>query len=114
MEVSMTWRAEVVSRIVRFHSLRQDTGSYLDITLPGHVRTAMMLIGSTRVSNDPTLTSPLPPEDFTMGLQRASTGNGPGLHSHDTVEVFVALSGTWRLYWIDDEGECDVEFGTWD
>jgi hypothetical protein len=109
----MTSRAEVVSRIARYDSLRQDTHSYLDITLPGHIRTAMMLVGST-TSNDPTLTSPLPPEEFTVGLQKATTGNGPGLHSHETVEVFMPLSGTWRLDWIDDEGEGSDELGTWD
>jgi quercetin dioxygenase-like cupin family protein len=111
----MASRAEVLGRIARYDALRQDTNAYLDITLPGHARTTMMLVGAMGVSNDPTLQSPLPPEDgFTMGMQRASTGNGPGLHSHRTVEVFVALSGTWRLYWIDDEGEAETEFRTWD
>jgi mannose-6-phosphate isomerase-like protein (cupin superfamily) len=111
----MASRQEMLSRIVSYDSLRQDTDNYLDITLPGHARTAMMLIGGAGVSNDLTLRSPLPPEQgFTMGLQRASTGNGPGLHSHATVEVFMSLSGTWRLYWIDDEGEGEVEFRPWD
>jgi quercetin dioxygenase-like cupin family protein len=111
----MASRAEVLERIARYDALRQDTHAYLDITLPGHARSTMMLVGAMGVSNDPTLTSPLPPEEgFTMGMQRASTGNGPGLHSHHSVEVFVALSGTWKLYWIDDEGEAETEFRTWD
>ena len=104
----------MLDRVARFDELRRDSGSYLDDALPGHVRTAMMLIGSSRGRNDPSLASPLPPEDFTMGLQHATTGNGPGLHSHKTVEVFMALSGTWRLYWIDDEGEAEMDLGSWD
>ena len=110
----MTNRAEMLGRVARFDELRRDSGSYLDDDLPGHVRTAMMLIGTSRGRNDPSLASPLPPEDFTMGLQHAMTGNGPGLHSHRTVEVFMALSGTWRLYWIDDDGESETELRTWD
>jgi quercetin dioxygenase-like cupin family protein len=109
----MTSNADVKARIARYDELREDSNAYLDNTLPGHIRKAMMLIGSA-TGNDPTLRSPLPPEEFTMGLQKATTGNGPGLHSHETVEIFMALSGTWRLYWIDDEGECEVEFRTWD
>jgi len=104
----------MLDRVARFGELRRDSGSYLDDALPGHVRSAMMLIGTTKGRNDPSLGSPLPPEDFTMGPQHAATGNGPGLHSHTTVEVFMPLSGTWRLYWIDDEGEAETELGTWD
>jgi quercetin dioxygenase-like cupin family protein len=110
----MATTQDVISRIARFDELRRDSGSYLDDSLPGHIRDAMMLIGTSRGRNDPSLTSPLPPEDFTMGLQHATTGNGPGLHSHTTVEVFMALSGTWRLYWIADDGEGESELATWD
>ncbi len=109
----MASRTEVLSRIARFDELREDANSYLDMQVPGHIRKAMMLIGAA-TGNDPALTSPLPSEDFTMGYQMASMGNGPGLHSHATVEVFIAMSGTWRLYWIDDEGEGEAEFRTWD
>lgn len=109
----MASRAEVLSRIARFDELREDTNSYLDMQVPGHVRKAMMVIGAA-TGNDPNLGSPLPSEDFTLGFQMCETGNGPGLHSHDTVEIFVAVSGTWRLYWIDDEGEGEAELRTWD
>jgi mannose-6-phosphate isomerase-like protein (cupin superfamily) len=109
----MASRAEVLSRIARFDELREDTNSFLDMQVPGHVRKAMMLMGAA-TGNDPSLTSPLPSDDFTMGFQMASTGNGPGLHSHQTVEVFVAMSGTWRFYWIDNEGEAEAEFRRWD
>lgn len=109
----MASRAEVLNRIARFDQLREDTNSYLDMQVPGHIRKAMMLIGAA-TGNDPSLTSPLPSEEFTMGYQMAETGNGPGLHSHDTVEVFIAMSGTWRFYWIDDEGEGEAELRTWD
>ena len=109
----MATRSEILSRIARFDELREDDNSYLDMQVPGHLRKAMMLIGAA-TGNDPSLMSPLPSEEFTMGFQMCGTGNGPGLHSHETVEVFVAMSGTWRLYWIDDEGEGETEFRTWD
>ena len=109
----MASRAEMLSRIAHYDNRREDTGAFLDITLPGHARTTMLLVGSG-TGNDPNLRAPLPPEDFTVGMQKATTGNGPGLHSHTTVEVFVSMSGTWRLYWIDDEGEADAELGPWD
>lgn len=107
---------KVTDRIARFSELRRDVDSYLDDTLPGHVRSAMMLIGTSKGRNDPTLASPLPPEEFTMGLQEMTSGNGPGLHSHRTVEVFMPLSGTFRLYWIDDETgeEGEDVLATWD
>jgi quercetin dioxygenase-like cupin family protein len=104
----------MLHRIAHFKDLREDRDLYLDDRLPGHVRSALMLIGTGGGRNDPSRENPLPAENFTMGMQKASPGNGPGLHSHSAVEVFVVLSGTWRFSWIDAEGTGTAVLGPHD
>ena len=43
----------------------------------------------------------------------AEPGKGAALHSHTTVEVFVAMSGRWAVFW-GDEGENEIELDTFD
>ena len=51
--------------------------------------------------------------DFNLTYIRAEPGKGAALHAHTTVEVFVALSGEWGIYW-GDNGEQEIILKQWD
>ena len=47
------------------------------------------------------------PHSFNIGAVSAMPGNGSGLHSHTTAEVFIIFSGKWKFYW-GNEGKDEV------
>ena len=114
MSPTLLSRAEMEARIARFDDLRPAPGAYLDNGLPGHCRDTLNIIGTAVGRNDPDAVHPLGSAELTFGMQRAEPGNGPGLHSHEAVEVFVILAGRWRAYWIDQDGEGEAELASFD
>ncbi len=61
------------------------------------------------LSVEPSKLAPAIPDarDFNLTYVGADPGKGAALHAHPTVEVFVALTGRWAVYW-GDEGEQEV------
>jgi quercetin dioxygenase-like cupin family protein len=102
------------ARIARFAGLPAVPNAYLDNGLPGHSRDTLNIIGTSVGRNDPDAKHPLGSAELTLGMQRAEPGNGPGLHSHEAIEVFVILAGRWRAYWIDQDGEGEAELEPFD
>ena len=44
-------------------------------------------------------------EGFNLGYCKAKPGQGPVMHNHDTNETFIAMTGTWRASWEDENGQ---------
>ena len=44
-------------------------------------------------------------DNFSFGIVVAGPGRGAPLHAHTTEEVFVALSGTWQIYWGEPDNQ---------
>ncbi len=104
---------EMLARTARFKGLRASKQAFIDTRIPGHERDIFNVIG-TGVTED----ADLPPaitaaEGFNVTYVGAEAGNGAALHSHPTVEVFIAMSGRWAVFW-GDEGENQVELDQWD
>jgi hypothetical protein len=54
-------------------------------------------------------------EGFNLGFCRAKPGNGPVMHNHDTNEMFIPMTGTWRCSWENESGEVEfVDVGPYD
>ncbi len=86
-------------RVARFHELKTDPRFFLDSTLPGHERLNYNVIG-TGVAENPAAEPAIAfAEDFNLTYMKAAPGKGPSLHSHDHVEVFIALTGRWSVTW---------------
>jgi mannose-6-phosphate isomerase-like protein (cupin superfamily) len=107
-------RQQILDGIARYADLRHAERAFLDNIVEGHIRENFNLVGTTAGANDPDGRYPLGAAGFSIGFQRAEPGNGPGLHSHLAVEVFIILVGRWRLYWLDQDGEGSAELGPFD
>ena len=106
-------RDEMLSRTARFKGLRASKQAFVDTRLPEHARDIFNVIGAG-VTEDPDLAPAITDaQDFNVTYVGAEAGKGAALHSHPTVEVFIAMSGRWAVFW-GDEGESEIELDPWD
>lgn len=104
---------EMLARVARFKDLRPSRRAFVDSLIPGHEREIFNVIGRG-VTEDPSLSPAITDaRDFNLTLVHAEPGKGAALHAHPTVEVFMALSGRWAVYW-GAEGEREVVLEQWD
>lgn len=104
---------EMLARTARFDELEPSRQAFVDTRLPEHARDIFNVIGAG-VTEDSTLTPAITAvESFNITYVGAEPGKGAALHSHTTVEVFIAMSSRWAVYW-GDEGENEIEIGPWD
>jgi mannose-6-phosphate isomerase-like protein (cupin superfamily) len=104
---------EMMRRVARFKDLKPSRKAFVDSMIPGHEREIFNVIGRG-VTEDTTLSPAITDaRDFNLTLVRAEPGKGAALHAHPTVEVFMALSGRWSVYW-GDGGEQEIVLEQWD
>lgn len=114
-------KQEMERRVIRFpdHYTKEKSIPlmFIDSLLPGHHRLNYAVIGDTASENpdfQPLLNDP---HNFQIGMFKAMPGNGPAWHTHDYIEAFFPLEGTWRFYFSpdpDNEPEEYVELEKWD
>lgn len=97
--------------VAHFSDLRPHSRLFLDAVLPEYERTNFIVMGG--VGEDPAARPAIPSSELHLGIVECAPGNGGGLHSHPTVEVFMALTGRWEIRW-GDEGEQRVLLEPWD
>jgi len=101
------------ARTARFNKLRPSAEAFVDTRIPEHERDIYNVIGRG-VTEDPGLAPAITTvEGFNVTYIGADPGKGAALHSHPTVEVFVALTGRWVVYWGED-GDGETELNTLD
>ena len=104
---------DMMKRVARFKDLKPSRKAFVDSLIPGHEREIFNVIGRG-VTEDTTLGPAITDaRDFNLTLVHAEPGKGAALHAHPTVEVFMALSGKWSVFW-GDEGESQVVLEQWD
>ena len=113
-------RAEMEKRIARFKDLKGSDGGLPDSKMPGCERTLFNVIGFQPPENvGANATSPVGDhaarmaaikirEGFNLGYCKAKPGHGPEMHNHDTNETFIAMTGTWRASWEDEDGQSRI------
>lgn len=82
---------EMEARVARFKRLVPTT-DYIDAGIPGCERTTLRVLGQRPGA-------PLQAEDFHLNLVVCEPGKSAPLHNHLTLEVFVAITGTWEVFW---------------
>jgi len=101
------------ARTARFDELRPSAEAFVDTRIPEHERDIYNVIGRG-VTEDSSLAPAITAvEGFNVTYIGADAGKGAALHSHQTVEVFVALTGRWVVYWGED-GDGETELNTLD
>ncbi len=99
-------------RIARFKELTPSPQAFVDTRLPEHMRDIYNVIGHG-VTEDPSLNPAITDaQDFNLTYIGAEPGKGAALHDHPTVEVFVPMTGRWKILWGED-GE-EIELGPFD
>ncbi len=100
---------DMLGRVFRFNELPHSDVAFIDAVVPGHNRVLMGALGGG--TSDENLSSQVAQaENYHIDFIRAAPGNGAALHSHDSEETFVCLTGRWKVTW-GDEGENSVELG---
>jgi quercetin dioxygenase-like cupin family protein len=113
MEKQQVTLEEISARTARFKQLVASKQAFVDTRIPEHERDIFNVIGAG-VTEDPDLAPAIAATDgFNVTYVGADPGKGAALHAHPTVEVFIAMSGRWAIYW-GDEGEQEIELDPWD
>lgn len=100
-------RDDMMRRVFRFDAMPRSSRAFLDAAIPGHNRVLLGALGTGTADQD--LQKQVETaEHYHIDYIRAEPGNGAALHSHDTEETFICLSGRWRVSW-GDHGEDGVE-----
>jgi len=97
------------ARVARFRALAP-TSDYVDAAIPGCERTTYRVIGARGGAPD---SAPLAADGFHLNIVCCEPGKSAPLHNHLTLEVFVALSGHWQVFW-GPQGERSVRLERWD
>ncbi|MBO6784686.1 MAG: cupin domain-containing protein [Alphaproteobacteria bacterium] len=101
------------TRVARFRDLKKFNVAFVDSLLPEHRKKNLKVIGRG-VVEDPRMSPPIAEDHgFTVAFITCEPGQGAGLHSHETAEVFMPLNGNLVVYWGDD-GEEELELEPWD
>lgn len=102
-------RDDMLGRVFRFGEMPHSGRAFLDAAIPGHNRVLMGALGTGTADQD--LAKQVETaEHYHIDYIRAEPGNGAALHSHDSEETFICLTGRWRVSW-GDRGEESVELG---
>jgi mannose-6-phosphate isomerase-like protein (cupin superfamily) len=102
------------ARVVRYADLRPCTTAFIDARTPGsHLKENFTIIGPGVSENPDQYVHITEPHGFNIGGARQPPNILNSPHSHDTAEVFMVFSGTWRFYWGVDgrDGEAILTFG---
>jgi mannose-6-phosphate isomerase-like protein (cupin superfamily) len=102
----------LAGRVARFRELQGNEGLFIDTVIPGYARRIWSIVGPN-VGEDRTERPAIPPDGFHLAVVEAAPGNGSALHTHTTVEVFMALSGRWQIFY-GERGEHETILEQWD
>lgn len=105
--------AEMEKRVARFDSLKPSKQAFVDTRIPQYERDIYNVIGRG-VTEDPALAPAIADSRyFGITYVGAEPGKGAALHAHETIEVFVPLTGRWAAYW-GEKGDKEIEVGPFD
>lgn len=100
--------------VVRFGELAAHESPYhpLDMQLPRYDRKRYSVIGRPSEQAG-AVASGRQVKEFSVVYIRCEPGKGIGAHGHATSEVFIVMSGRWKITG-GAAGEHEVELGPWD
>jgi mannose-6-phosphate isomerase-like protein (cupin superfamily) len=97
-------REAMLKNVFRFDAMPASDIAFIDAVIPGHNRILMGALG--RGAADENLKHQVETaENYHIDFIKAEPSNGAALHSHDTEETFICLTGTWRVTWGQDGEE---------
>jgi mannose-6-phosphate isomerase-like protein (cupin superfamily) len=107
-------REEMAARIAFFGEQTPDRNLMITQSIPGLQRDIYSIIGPGVSENAKTQPAIVDSTGFNVAYVGAAPGNASGLHSHEEVEVFIPISGTWSLFWNEGDDREQVVIGPMD
>ncbi|WP_136420378.1 cupin domain-containing protein [Herbaspirillum sp. ST 5-3] len=96
----MTDSPDLQSRLVRYRDLRPCTTAFIDTKSPGSDKKENFTIIGPGVAENPAQYVHITEKHgFNIGGARQPPKCKNSVHSHETAEVFMIHSGTWRFVW---------------
>lgn len=93
---------DMAPRVARLADLQPSKQAFVDTRLPEHFRDIYNVIGRG-VTEDPDLAPAITDARyFSITYVGAEPGKGAALHAHETIEVFIPMTGKWSAYWGED------------
>lgn len=90
---------EMQARVARYSALTASKQAFVDTRIPEYERDIYNVIGRG-VTEDPALAPAIgDARYFGITYVGADPGKGAALHAHETIEVFIPLTGRWAAYW---------------
>ncbi|MCB2056222.1 MAG: cupin domain-containing protein [Geminicoccaceae bacterium] len=105
-------KAEIEGRVWRMKALEPEPDAFIDTRVPGFRRVLFGALG-TGTAEEKITKAVKGAEHFHVDYVKAAPGEGVALHSHDTEEVFIAMTGRWRIS-VGTGGEHEIELDTFD
>lgn len=113
MEIFEPSVEEMESRLARYRDLRASKQAFVDTRIPEYERDIYNVIGRG-VTEDKDLAPAITDSRyFGITYVGADPGKGAALHAHETIEVFVPLTGRWAAYW-GEKGDKEIEMEPFD
>ena len=110
-------KSEILKCVARFDEISPADTGLPDQEMDGYRRTFYNALGFSQPSGEGSY-SPLGEDarplishitpGFNLGYVEAAPGQGVMMHTHDTNETFVVISGTWMFEWEGAEGNDNV------
>lgn len=110
-EITVMSQAEMRARIALFAEQTPDKNLMITQSIPGMQRDIYSIIGPGVSEKDATRPAIADSTGFNVAYVGAAPGNASGLHSHEEVEVFIPISGTWSVFWNEEEAREEVVLG---
>ena len=93
---------EMEQRVARYRNLKASKQAFVDTRIPEYERDIYNVIGRG-VTEDASLTAEITDSRyFGITYVGADPGKGAALHAHETIEVFIPLTGRWAAVWGED------------
>ena len=93
---------EMEQRVARYRNLKASKQAFVDTRIPEYERDIYNVIGRG-VTEDASLTAEITDSRyFGITYVGADPGKGAALHAHETIEVFIPLTGRWADVWGED------------
>jgi len=113
MDTTTVTKEEMLARTARFSELTPSKQAFVDTRLPDFARDIYNVIGRG-VTEDANLAPAInDARYFSITYVGAEPGKGAALHAHETIEVFIPMTGRWAAYW-GEEGDQEIELDPFD
>ena len=103
---------EMQARVWRFDALEGSPNAFIDAAVPGHERVLFGALGAG-TADEQIVKAVKTAENFHIDFIKAGPGQGAALHSHDSEEVFIVMTGRWKVTW-GNHGENELELDRFD